>query len=55
MKAIKSVDYVYNAQGEVAQANVTYVDGTMEAFASKAKLIEVQDQLKFQQRQFLVE
>lgn len=55
MKQIKTVDYIYNAQGEVAQATIIYTDGTTENTASKTKLQEVQNQLKFQSKQFLAE
>ena len=55
MKQIKSVDYVYNTQGEVIHATVIYFDGTSENIVAKGRLLEVQNQLKFQQKQFLVE
>lgn len=55
MKQIKSVDYVYNNQGEVSYAKVVYLDGTSEKITEGNRLIEVQNQLKFQQKQFLVE
>jgi hypothetical protein len=55
MKQIKAIDYVYNTQGEVVHAVVMYMDGTQENVSAKGRLIEVQNQLKFQQKQFLVE
>ena len=55
MKQIKCIDYVYNAQGEVVHATVQYTDGTSENVSAKGRLIEVQNQLRFQQKQFLVE
>jgi hypothetical protein len=52
---IKTIDYIYNDKGEVATATVVYADGTRESFSSKAKITEVQSQLKFQSKQMLME
>jgi regulator of sigma D len=55
MKQINTINYVYNPQGEVAQAIVQYTDGTQEVVSSKGKILEVQNQLKFQSKQILME
>jgi hypothetical protein len=55
MKQINNVNYIYNQQGEVSHAVVTYTDGSTETVSSKSKILEVQTQLKFQAKQFLVE
>ncbi len=55
MKQINTINYVYNTSGEVAQAIVQYTDGTQEVVSSKNKILEVQNQLKFQSKQILME
>lgn len=55
MKTIRTVDYIYNDQNEVIHALVKYNDGTSETVSSKGKLVEVQNQLKFQSKQILME
>jgi hypothetical protein len=55
MKAIKSANYIYGSPGEIKECIVTYLDGSNQIFRSPQELIEVQNQLKNQQKQFLVE
>lgn len=55
MNQIKTISYIYNQQGEVSQAVVVYVNGTQEVVSSKSKILEVQNQLKFQSKQILME
>jgi len=55
MTQIKTINYVYNQQNEVVQATVYYTDGTQEIVSSKGKILEVQNQLKFQSKQMLME
>jgi hypothetical protein len=56
MKQIQTVNYVYNENGsDVRHAIVKYTDGTIETVSSKNQLIEIQNQLKFQAKQVLME
>jgi hypothetical protein len=54
MKKIAKADFDYSVLGQ-DRVVVTYVDGTKEVFTSQEKLTEVQNQLKNQQKQILME
>ncbi len=54
-KQIKSVDYILNDRGETTTAIVIYFDGTRESVSSKDRILEVTNQIKFQQKQVLME
>jgi hypothetical protein len=55
MKTIKSANYIYGNAGEIKECIVTFLDGSNQLFKSPQELTEVQNQLKNQQKQFLVE
>ena len=54
-KQIKSVDYILNDKGDTAHCIVIYFDGTRETVSTKARILEVTNQIKFQQQQILME
>jgi len=54
-KQIKSVDYILNDKGDTSHAIVIYIDGTRETVSSKDRILEVTNQIKFQQKQILME
>jgi hypothetical protein len=55
MKTIKSANYAYSSTGDITECTVTYSDGTKQTFKTPSEFTMVQEQLKNQQKQFLVE
>jgi len=57
MKYIRTANYVYNQQGGIAHAIVSWSDGTTETIpgTDTSRLIQVQEQMKNQNKQVLME